>query len=107
MKCVRCEEDFRVDEARSDYNSYVSTYNNASEFSPFKFHFEYDDNFFVGERVCYFCAVNSVEKKVSEAMEAAGIEEFSDEDDEPDEGCAACGNTVYPNCKSGCPMFND
>jgi ribosomal protein L37E len=107
MKCVRCGEDFRVDEARSDYNSYVSTYNNASEFIPFNFHFEYDGDSIAGERICFFCAVNSVEEKVSEAMVAAGIEEFGDEDDEPDVGCAACGNPAYPNRKSSCPMFDD
>lgn len=22
------------------------------------------------------------------------------------EGCSACGNPVYPNCKSGCNMFD-
>ena len=32
----------------------------------------------------------------------------SDEDDEDDEsGCAACGNPAYPECKSGCPLFDD
>jgi hypothetical protein len=107
MKCVRCGDDFRVDVASSDYNSYVSTYNNAPEFSPFNFHFNYDSDFITGERVCYLCAVDSVEGKVSEVMAAAGVEGFSDEDDEPDVGCTACGNPAYPNCKNSCPMFDD
>ncbi len=30
-----------------------------------------------------------------------------DDDDEVDEGCIACGNPAYPDCKSGCPAFDD
>jgi hypothetical protein len=81
MKCANCEEDFRVEEARSEYNSYVSTYNNDPEFSDFRFHFDYDGDFSAGERKCFFCAVNDVEEKVSEAFATAGIEEFDVEDD--------------------------
>lgn len=41
-----------------------------------------------GSYICYHCANNS------------------DEDDY-EEGCAACGNPAYPNCKASCPMFDD
>lgn len=28
-------------------------------------------------------------------------------DDEPDEGCIACGCSAYPQCKSSCGRFDD
>jgi len=57
--------------------------------------------------MCDLCAVDDVEEKVSEAMAAAGIEEFDIEDDEPGEGCTACGNPAYPRCKDSCPMYDN
>ena len=30
-----------------------------------------------------------------------------DYEDSYDEGCAACGNPDYPECKSSCPLFDD
>ena len=33
-------------------------------------------------------------------------EDGDDEDDIP-EGCAACGNPAYPDCKLSCPIFDD
>lgn len=27
--------------------------------------------------------------------------------DDPGEGCIACGNPAYPNCKSSCGLFDD
>ena len=36
------------------------------------------------------------------------IVELPDEYEEGgDEGCSACGNPVYPECKSSCPLFDD
>ena len=29
------------------------------------------------------------------------------DDDSGDEGCMACGNPDYPNCKSSCPLCDD
>lgn len=31
----------------------------------------------------------------------------SDEDDDIEEGCRACGNPAYPDCKSSCSLFDD
>ena len=31
----------------------------------------------------------------------------SNYEDDMEEGCSACGNPAYPDCKSGCPMFDD
>lgn len=33
--------------------------------------------------------------------------EDSDEEDDIPEGCTACGNPAYPNCKLSCPIFDD
>jgi len=35
--------------------------------------------------------------------------ELPDYDDSEggDEGCAACGNPAYPECKTSCPLFDD
>ena len=30
-----------------------------------------------------------------------------EDDDEPEEGCSACGNPAYPDCKSSFPLFDD
>lgn len=35
------------------------------------------------------------------------ISQDDDYDDEIGEGCSACGNPAYPNCKTSCPMFDD
>ena len=29
------------------------------------------------------------------------------DDDDSDEGCDACGNPAYPDCKSSCPLYDD
>lgn len=42
--------------------------------------------------------------KVSEVIN--GMEEEWMDDDML-ESCAACGNLEFPNCTSGCPMFDD
>ena len=31
----------------------------------------------------------------------------TDNDDDGDEGCAACGNPDYPLCKTSCPLYDD
>lgn len=31
----------------------------------------------------------------------------ADDEYDGDEGCAACGNPAYPDCKDSCPMFDD
>ena len=82
MNCPKCNDSFRLDEARSNYNSYVATYNNASDFSAFNFHFDYDSDFSSGECMCYLCAIDDVEEKVAAAFAEAGVEEFDDEDDD-------------------------
>lgn len=33
------------------------------------------------------------------------LKKFLGEDKVP-EGCAACGNPAYPDCKSSCPLFD-
>jgi hypothetical protein len=32
---------------------------------------------------------------------------YFDNDDGPEEGCRACGNPAWPNCKTSCPMYDD
>ena len=32
---------------------------------------------------------------------------IGDYEDGPEEGCEACGNPAYPECKSSCPIFDD
>jgi len=29
------------------------------------------------------------------------------DEDEREEGCAACGNPDYPDCKYSCPLYDD
>lgn len=52
----------------------------------------------------YFSLSSSDMGKVSEAI--YGMEDEWMDDNIP-EGCAACGNPAFPNCMSGCPMFDD
>lgn len=35
------------------------------------------------------------------------LNDDDDYEDGGDEGCAACGNPAYPECKSSCPLFDD
>lgn len=35
------------------------------------------------------------------------IEDCEDDEYDSDEGCMACGNPAYPDCKSSCSMFDD
>lgn len=52
----------------------------------------------------YYSLSSSDMSKVGEAIN--GMEDEFMSDDIP-EGCAACGNPTFPNCISGCPMFDD
>lgn len=52
----------------------------------------------------YFSLSSSDMGKVNEAIN--GMEDELMDDDKP-EGCVACGNPVFPNCISSCPMFDD
>ena len=31
---------------------------------------------------------------------------LDDDSDDVEEGCAACGNPAYPDCKDSCPLFD-
>lgn len=52
----------------------------------------------------YYSLSSSDRSKVSEAIN--GMEDEFINDDKPG-ACAACGNPAFPNCTSGCPMFDN
>lgn len=61
-----------------------------------------------GDWQCTKCgAYNSIhEDEIIDLDDNFELDSYSNDlADEP--GCRACGNPAYPNCKAGCPMFDD
>lgn len=85
--CERCGSEFVLSEAIWQFENH------------FHGDLSYQDFW---EKLCGDCAIDEVESKMPEA--------FEDEDSDyscKSEGCIACGNPAYPNCKSSCNMFDD
>lgn len=96
MKCSMCGTNFRVEDARSQFESH------------FNFDLYYDSD---GNRYCGNCAINNIENQIAAGM--ATVDEIDDDqyigndDILSNPGCAACGNPNYPNCQSSCPIFDN
>lgn len=80
--CCRCGAEFSFAEAK-DY--FEEEYGSAS----YELEFCSGSNYYCGECACGIYGSNY------------------DEDDVTPYGCIACGNPAYPNCMSGCDMFDD
>ena len=57
---------------------------------------------------CPECGYFKVKSKYArlEAANERFLKKLFSNDDMP-EGCAACGNPAYPDCRSSCPLFDD
>jgi len=87
--CEKCGKTFDLILDKSEYSNHFSWDNGTSLYD------QWDDQI-----LCAECAI--------EAYEAGVDEEYDeDNDDSRDEGCVACDNPAYPECKSSCPLFDD
>lgn len=82
MRCRSCGSNFNEDEAASTFNSY------------FDGNYDYDLNGWEG--ICADCAICNTEHDEEEGIDEDGIPV----------GCASCGGD-WPNCTTGCPMYDD
>ena len=39
--------------------------------------------------------------------EKATVYEHEEQEDSMEDGCAACGNPAYPDCKASCPLYDE
>ena len=87
--CENCGKSFDLILDKSAYSNHFSWDNGTSLYD------QWDDQI-----LCAECAIEAYEARVDEEYD-------EDNDDSEDEGCVACGNPAYPDCKSSCQLFDD
>ena len=89
--CEKCGKDFDLFIDMGVYSNHFSWDNGTNL---------YDQWRSSNQILCADCAIEAYESEVDEEYD-----ENNDASD--DEGCIACGNPAYPECKSSCPLFDD
>lgn len=90
--CEKCGKTFDLIIDKSNYSNHLSWDNGTNIYD------QWND-----EILCADCAIEAY-------YNSQGSEEYEEYDetmDSGDEGCIACGNPAYPECKSSCPLFDD
>ena len=87
--CERCGKTFDLILDKSAYSNHFSWDNGTNLYA------QWDEQI-----LCADCAIEAYEAEVDEEYD-------EDDNDLDDEGCVACGNPAYPECKSSCPLFDD
>ena len=90
--CDKCGKTFDLILEESAYSNHFSWFNGTS------LRDEWGDNGII----CADCAIELADSEDNEDSD-----EYDSSDDSEDEGCIACGNPAYPECKSSCRLFDD
>lgn len=68
---------------------------------------EDDGDYYCDNCMCYFSVPESQVSFFKNPLSYLIKDIFENPKDEQEQGCKACGNPAYPECKNSCKLFDD